>query len=148
VRGDGSVIDDAPAARVLVLHHLEGFLHAQEHAREVDVDHVLPFVQAELLERGARGIDAGVIEYAIDAAPLLLHCGEQRLDRILLRDVGRHAQGARARAGLLGGFFQHILAPPGQRDLPAVLQKSEGSGLADAAARARDDCNLVHDALP
>ena len=42
VRGDRAVVDDPPAARRLRLHRPEGRLRAQERAREVDVDDLLP----------------------------------------------------------------------------------------------------------
>src|SRR5262249_8875529 len=37
-RGDGSVVDDASAARALVFHQLECGLRAKERSGEVDVD--------------------------------------------------------------------------------------------------------------
>ncbi len=92
VRGDGSVIDDAPAARVLVLHHAERRLRAQEHAGQVDVHHRLPLLKRQILERHAWRVAAGVVEQRVQAAELFLDPGEQRRDLVRLADVGGHHQ--------------------------------------------------------
>jgi hypothetical protein len=50
VGGDRAVVDDAPAARVLALHHPEGLPGAQERPGQIDVHHRFPLLDAELID--------------------------------------------------------------------------------------------------
>ena len=143
MRRDRAVVDDASAARVLVLHHPERLLHAEEHAGQVDVHDVPPLLDGQVLEWYARGADAGVVEQQVQAAEGLLRLREQRLHRLRIAHVGRHRQRPRACARVLHGLLQRILAPSRERDAVPVLQERERYALADAAACARNDGYLV-----
>src|SRR5206468_6807187 len=50
VRRYRAVVDDAPAARLLRLHDADRLLAAEEHGAQVDVDHRLPLLDAEVLQ--------------------------------------------------------------------------------------------------
>ena len=50
-----------PPHLLLVLHDIEGFLGAQERARQDRVDDGLPAIEGELLDRSA-GTKAGIVE--------------------------------------------------------------------------------------
>ncbi len=73
MRGDGTVIDDASAARLLRLHDLDGFLRAQETAREVDGHHAVPLLIGQVFHRDGGRSGAGVVEQQVETA-------ERRLD--------------------------------------------------------------------
>ena len=147
---DRAVVDDAPAARLLVLHDLHGFLGAQERAGEVGRHHAEPGLVGQLLQRHRRRAAAGIVEHQVEPAPGRLDLGEQRHDVVALGDVGRHGERVgRVVAGQLGGLVQRVLAAAGQRHLVAVVQQSERRGAADAAACAGDDCDLsAHGFVP
>ena len=51
VRGDRAVVDDSAARRRLALHHRDRSLRTQERAGEIDVDHSLPLLECQLVER-------------------------------------------------------------------------------------------------
>src|SRR5258708_6955609 len=105
VRDVRAVVDDGPAARGLALHDLERLLRAQEHASEIGVHHGLPLLEREVLEHDAAGrADSGVVEEHVEPPELFLRRGEQRPDRFLVGDVGRHDQRARSRSGVLRGL--------------------------------------------
>ena len=85
MRGDRAVVDDAAAARLLVLHDAEGVLRAQERAGEVGVHHRLPLRQRQILEIDGRRAHAGIVEEHVEPAIGVLHLLEQRGDRIRAR---------------------------------------------------------------
>ena len=134
--GDGAVVDDATAHRLLALHQPERLAQAQERSGEVDVDHRAPLRDLEVLER-----DAGRV----------LHRREQRGHRVRVGDVGRHAQPrARIRVRHRGRLLERGLAAPGERDPVAGVGEGHGDGAAHAAAGAGDDGGLrcaVHEHL-
>src|SRR3546814_1866924 len=86
---DRAVVDDAPALRLLALHQPEGAARAEEHAVQVDVDHLLPGAPGELTEVGRRHVGAGVVEQQVEAAEVLVDAGEHPLDGIGIADVAR-----------------------------------------------------------
>ena len=51
MRRDRAVVDDAAAARVLVLHDPERFLRAEERAGQVHVDDGLPLLEGQIFQR-------------------------------------------------------------------------------------------------
>jgi hypothetical protein len=53
---DRAVVDDAPALRVLALHHPEGVLSAEERAGEIDCDHIRPLLVGQVFEGDAAGL--------------------------------------------------------------------------------------------
>ena len=64
--GRGRDVDDrASAAR---LHRRHGALDAVEHAVEIDVDHPVPVVVLDLVDRRARSADAGIVHQHVEAA--------------------------------------------------------------------------------
>ncbi len=64
--GDGPVIDDAPAARRLVLHQAEGGLCAEEDAGQVHVDDLAPLLERQVFQRNRRSTGAGVVEEQVE----------------------------------------------------------------------------------
>src|SRR5881396_3359399 len=73
--------------------------------------------------------------------PALLKSTSRR-PNFCVGDIGLHDERALARAGLLRGLVELVLAPPGERDAVAVLEEGEGDRASDAAPRARDDGDL------
>ena len=63
---DRAVVDDAPTHRLLALHHLEGFLRAEERTGEIDVDDSRPLLVGQLLQQRPGGSDAGIVEQNIE----------------------------------------------------------------------------------
>src|SRR5262249_2053609 len=144
VRGDGPVVDDASAARLLALHDLDGFLRAEEGARQVGVDDGLPLLEGQVLERNGWRPDAGIVEEEVETAERVLRLRKESADGFGIGDVRGHRKRGRAGGLALGRHrLQEILAAPGQDDRVAFLHESQGRVLADAGARARDDRNLA-----
>ena len=70
VRRDRAVVDDAAAARRLILHQPERLLRAQKRAGEIGVDDLAPFLERHVLERQERRVHAGVVEQHVEPAEL------------------------------------------------------------------------------
>jgi hypothetical protein len=118
-------------------------LGTQEGAGQVGLHDAHPLLVGQILERDAAGRNAGVVEQQVDPAVGLFHRREQGGDRCRVGDVGRHDEGARRRrVRQARRLFQHVLAAPGQHDIPAGLQQGMRRGAADAAAGAGDDGDL------
>ena len=79
MRGDRAVVDDAAAPRRLAFHPPESFLHAQEHAGQVDVDDVFPLFERQILEWNSRRVHARIVEQHVDVAECARRFGEQRM---------------------------------------------------------------------
>src|SRR5947207_1917923 len=144
VRRDGAVIDDPPAAWLLGLHELEGFLRAEERAGQVDVDDRFPLLVAQILERHGRGSGPRVVEQQIEPTELRLRPSEEGADRHGIAHVGRNDE--RPRAGRLSRQrrrLQEVLATAGEDDRVALSQQGKRDGPADSASGARDDGDLV-----
>jgi hypothetical protein len=77
VRGDRAIVDDAAAARALILHQSERLLRAQERAGEIGVDHLAPFFIRHVLEWQERRVRAGVVEQHVEPAEFLVRGIEQ-----------------------------------------------------------------------
>ena len=121
MRGDRAVVDDAAAPRRLAFHPPESFLHAQEHAGQVDVDDVLPLFERQILERNSRRVYARIVEQHIDAAECL-HCfAEQCANRCRIGNVCWNDE--RVALGGFGSRLLQRLAPSsGERNAIAMLQ--------------------------
>ncbi len=132
MRRDRAVVDDAAAARRLVLHDAEGMLGAQERRGEVGVHHGLPLGDADVLERHRRCADAGIVEHEVEPAEAVGHLGEQRGDRAGIGHVGGHRQALAEGFAELGGFFQLVGAAAGERHRVAGLHQRERRCSSDA----------------
>ena len=105
--------------------------------------HTLPDVLGQFDERPAAG-DARVADQDVDLAEGLDHLGDQRLDLVVIRDVGhfRHrltAQAADLARRRFGGFAIDV----GDGDVRARLRIAQGDRLADSAARSGYQCHLA-----
>jgi hypothetical protein len=149
---DRAVVDDAPALRLLALHHAEGMLGAEKRARQVDSHDIRPLLEGQVFERDAAGADAGIVEQQIDAAVDLLDPIEEGGDRRRIADIGRHHQGpGRRDLRECRGLFEHLAASAGQHHRPAVGEQSVCRSPADAASGPGDDgdfCWRVHISRP
>ena len=95
--GDRRGVDDAAAAALLD-HHPRRVLRPDEHAAHEHGERAVPVVDADLGERPERTADAGVVEQHVETAEALDGGTDQRLDVVLLGDVGAHeAAGGRGR---------------------------------------------------
>ena len=86
-RCDRAVIDDAAAPGILIFHHAECRLRAQEDARQVDIDNRTPLLERQILNRNPRRVQAGIVEQDVEPSELPLHLREQRVYRIRLAHV-------------------------------------------------------------
>ena len=143
VRRDRAVVDDAAAARVLVLHDAEGVLGAQERAGEVGVHHRLPLLEAEVLEIDRRRAHAGVVEQHVQPAVAVHRLGEQGGDRAGVGHVGGNAQALADIVAELLGLFQHLHATPGEHHGEACIHQRQRCRASDAGAGTGDDRDLV-----
>jgi hypothetical protein len=98
VGGDGAVVDDAAASRVLALHHAEGFSDAEEHPGQVDVHDLPPLLVRDVLERNRRCPSPGVVEQDVEASEGSHGGREERLHGFGVADVrgNRERPGPRA----------------------------------------------------
>src|SRR5204862_51836 len=81
VRGARALVDDAAAARRLVLHTLDRFLRSDEGAGQVGVHDRLPLLEGQVFHRDRRRADAGVIEEEVEPSERLPRAREQIPDR-------------------------------------------------------------------
>ena len=130
----------------LVLHQADRLLRAQEHAGQVDVDHVLPLLERQVLA-GARGgaFTPALLNSTSSAAERLARLREQRRDGRRVGHVGRHGEPCAAPRPALGDRLLQRLARGGRRARRGSRPRSSASadGLADAAAGAGDDRDLL-----
>src|SRR6266481_4675047 len=140
--GDGGDVDD-DAAAALGHHLLARPLAAEEDAVDVDLDHRVPAVDADVLGLGAER-RARVVDHDVDPTHLLRGALDQRLDRVLLAHVHRLAEGAAAELGDLGHHgLEVLLLAAADHDIGARLGELDGDGAADADAASRDDGDLL-----
>ena len=85
--GNGAVVDDAPALRMLVHHHADCMLGAQESPGEVHINHPLPLLEGEVLHGYRRGTRTGIVEKQVEAAKGFPGSFEQRRDRLRIADI-------------------------------------------------------------
>jgi hypothetical protein len=145
---DRTVVDDAATLRTLVLHHAERFADAVERAVQVGLDHLLPLLDRQLVDRHRRRAHAGVVEHQVHAAEALDRGVEQRRNLRGLRHVGRHRERALGDvaervAGLGNRLLQCIGPAAGEGHAPAVGDQRLRAGSADARTGAGDDRDAV-----
>jgi hypothetical protein len=112
-------------------------------AEHVGLDHPAPGVARQVLEP-AEDADPGIVEPDVDPAEPLDGMAAQRLDLLLLGDVGRHGERRAAELDALAlDLAQHLLAPGGEHDGGPAPGEGMGRGAADAARRTRDHHDQV-----
>src|SRR5690606_15457705 len=125
--GDRAEVDDRAGAR---LHHVLAYnvLRAEEDAGEVDIDRVLPVLDAPLLQGGAlRGTDdvARVVDQDVDAPELGQAGIDRRLDIGLISDIeldGEHPSAGRG-TDLLRRLFRIADLAGGDADIGPRLRE-------------------------
>ena len=142
VGADRAIVDDAPAARLLRLHHPDRLLGAEKGAGEIDADNGLPLFKAQLLDRNGGGAHAGIVEQHVQAAELVLDLGEDGFHGRRVADIGGRDQVIALQA--FGGLLQRVLLAAHQRQLPALRRQRTRRCPPHAAARAGDHCDFVH----
>ena len=139
---DGGHIDDDPAA-TLRHHLLARPLAPEEDAVDVDADHGVPAVGADVLDLRAEG-GAGVVDHDVDASHLLRGALDQRLDGVLLAHVHRLAEGAPPELlDLLHDGLEVLLLAAADHDIGAGPGELDGDGAADAHPASGDDRDLL-----
>src|SRR5579884_1830710 len=134
--GDGAVINDAAAARVLVLHEAESRLRAEKGACEIYIDDGTPGFEWQVFDRDARCVESRVIEQDIEAMKLLANVGEEAVDRGRICDVrGDREHPAAGWVRHADRCFQWFGSPSGYHDGVACPLQLECGGAADAADR-------------
>ena len=136
-RARGDVHDPAAAA---LAHTRHDGTAREEHAEHVDVHHLAPLVDGDLVERAhrQRRVQAGVVDEDVDAAARLDGVRRHALDRRLVRDVDRQADTVR-----VGGRRRLGALEVGDHDPRALGCQSHGDCLADALGAAGDDRDLA-----
>ena len=136
-RGD---VDDRSAARRL--HRFDRSLHAEERARQVDVDDLLPLRHVELADL-AEGDDAGVVHQNIELAELVDRGGNRGVPLLGRRDVEVHI--ARGVTDLVGQRLALLVEDVADHHLGALGHQSPRVLGAHAPSAATDQCNFsVH----
>ena len=88
--GDRRGVDDA--AVVLLQHHRQHMLHAEEDADHVDVEHPAKRLQRIFGDRRDVALDAGVVVEDVDGAELVDGGADIVGDLVLVADIGRDGQ--------------------------------------------------------
>jgi len=130
MRRHRAVVDDAAAARVLLLHHAEGMLGAQKGAGQVGLHDAHPLLVGQLLETDAAGADPGIVEQEVDAAVGVFHRGEQQRRSTPASETSVGTTSVRGGGALpsVAVFFQHVAPAAGKDD----VQPSSKSACAEA----------------
>ena len=117
VRPSRTVVDDAPALRVLILHDLECLLRAEKRTGNVGINHGPPVPKLQVLQQHTLAAKAGVIEQQVEATERLFRLCKERGDRLRFGDVRRHSDHLGICVGLLHcrhRRFQALQAPAGK----------------------------------
>src|SRR5690606_3959852 len=117
----GQVNDRAAARGPDVRHRAPG---AEILAGDVDLEGAPPVLGGDLLDRGGRPGDAGVVDQDVDAAELLEREVEQAIDRRVVGDVGRDRRDLR-----------QLAAQPVERRLVDVAGDDAGTRLDEGLQR-------------
>ena len=142
--GNRAVVDDAPAAWALALHHRDRSLRAQERAGQVHIDDRLPLFVGQLVDRDGGSAGPGVVEQEIEPSEIPLDRGEQRLDGDGIADVAalrERAPSERLDFARHGG--ERLQAAARERDMPARLGERQGRRASDPPSGARDEREFV-----
>ena len=148
---DRAVVDDPAALRVLALHQAEGVLGAQEDAGQVDVDHGLPLLVGQVLERHGGAPVPALLNSRSSRPNASRDLGEDLADRDRVADVARDRQHPRpGGAGALGRGVELLLAAADHGHRPAGLDQPQRGRAPDPAARPGDqsDPRLVRHVAP
>jgi hypothetical protein len=125
------------------VHVLEAGARGQERAVEMDGEHLLPLVVAELLDR-LDDLDAGIRNEDVDLAVCAHGRGDARIDLGLAGHVHLHAgRGATGGDDRRGHRIGRIEVEVGDCNCRPVLRIDLGDALADAACRAGDQSDLA-----
>ena len=135
-------------SEALPVHHRQDGADAVEHALDVDVDHPVPFVELER-GHGRKRHDAGIVDHDVDPPPLGVGGLGEGMNLLPAGDVetpgDRFAPG---RVDFAGERFEPIEAPGAQHDFCAGTAELARDALADAAAGAGDQNDLVERHCP
>ena len=128
----------------LLQHHRQHVAHAEEHALQIDADHLIEDRLVVFLRRRGPPLDAGVVEEAVDRAVGI----ERRLHVVLhlggFRDIGTHeARIATALAHEFGARLAGGRVEIDHHDLGAASREADRAGATDAAATAGDQGHLA-----
>jgi len=130
---------------LLLRHHLKCSLAAEENAREIDIDDLLPLIKLHAHHESIL-CNARVVHDHVNSAELVDGGLEHFIDLLLGRDIALHSDGICAVThglDLFHGFLRRSLRARIVNDnLAACLAELEGAGPADAARCPRHDDNL------
>ena len=139
--GDRGGVDDA--ALVLLEHHRQHMLHAQEDADHVDVEHPAKRLQRIFRDRRDVALDAGIVVEHVDGAELVDGGADIVGDLVLAGDIGGDRQRLRRGRQILDRGLQVLLLAVDCDNTRAALgQQPHGRG-ADDAGSAGDDGDLA-----
>ena len=126
-------------AAVLLQHHRENVLEAEEHADDIDVEHAAERLERIIGDRLDLALDAGIVEEHINGSELV--AGPPHIGRHLrlVGYVGGDCEGLGAGGQGRDGRVQILFAPVDGDDAGAARgQQTHGRG-ADESGRAGDD---------
>src|SRR5258705_2708671 len=138
---DRGGVDDA--ALVLLEHHRQHVLHAQEHADDVDVEHPAKTLQRIFDDRLDIALDAGVVVEHVDGAEPVDRGADIFGDLVFPGDVGFHRERLRRGRQILDRGFEVFLAAVDRDDAGAALGQEPDGRATDDAGRAGDDGDLA-----
>jgi hypothetical protein len=141
VRSRRSEVDDVTGTPGT--HEREDGRDPVQGAPQVHVDHLVPLVDAQGLQR-RQGHHARVVDEHVDAAVPLVGGVREGAHAVEARHIEFPMFGSAAgRADLVGEGLEPVDAAGAEYDLVAVRRQPAGGRLADAAARSRDENDLV-----
>lgn len=141
---DGGDVDDVSGFAALHVGEHSG--DAVEDTADVDVDHLVPFVDLKFVQ-GGEGHDAGVVDEDVDAAEFFEGEVGEGLGVFEVGDVQRAVfDEAAGGANFFGELFESVGATRSEKNLMALGGEMAGGGFADAAGGTgdKDDFGGVH----
>ena len=140
--GDGGDIDDAPGA--LLDHRALDGLDEIEGALEIRIDDHVPILLGHAHGKAIAG-EAGVVDQDVDAGEIGEDLLDERLHGGVVGDVHGVGLGQAGvlRVDLIGGALGIRLRAGNHGHARAFAGEAQGDGVADAAAGAGDDGDLI-----
>jgi len=133
MRGDGAVVEDASALRLLATHDAERLPGTEEDARQIDVHNSLPLLERDLVRVTWRRAHSGVVEKQIDSAV----SGDGALEQVAYRLLVGHICRDRVKRQIWMSarkLLQRRTPPGSHHYCPTIPRESDRSSSANSGA--------------